>query len=202
MALSLRNYGWDKVQASDSDGFTPLPAGAYVCKIVNAELKSIKDKGLLLVVSVDICEGAYSLYYSQNKMPSGEWNFNAQFSRYMVKSTDRLVTPAFKGFIKKLEQQNPNFRFNIDDADNMAQFNGLICGFTFAQREYLGKNDEIKLATTLKFPILADDVRKGNFKIPDIDRLPPEKRPSPTKQDEDKFFDGTDVPDSAMPWEV
>ena len=197
--INFNDYGWNKLQDTEMNEFTPLPPGAYVCRIVSAEFKNIPGKGLMFTANVDICEGEFAGYFSQNKMPSGDWNFNAQFSRYALRDGLGAQQP-FRSFTKTLSRQNPQFQFNENEGNNPAQFTNLICGFTFAQREYRGKNDEIKLATTLKFPILADDVRKGNFKIPDIDRLPPEKRPSPTKQDEDDFFGGTDVKDDKIPF--
>lgn len=196
MGINLKNFGWDEVEASEG-GFVKLPVGGYVCKIVNAVTEPLKGKGLRLTADVDIAEGEFANYFSQNKLKDGRWSFNAQFMRYVV-GADRKVTPAFKGFMKRLEKENPNFRFNESDFDAQ-QFINLICGFTFGEREYLDKDGNLRTSVTIRYPESVDKIRVGDFKIPPIEKLPPDKRPAEKTSDED-FGDVELVSDDQMPF--
>ncbi len=203
MGINLEDYGWSRVPAVEPGEFISLPAGAYVCKIVDARIDSVKNTGLLLTLDVDVVEGEYAGIFEKRRTDKGR-DFNAQFVRYVIKRTDEgnVVQSQVKGLIKMLEEQNPNFKFNFTNFDEKSLC-GLTCGFIFGEREYLTKTNEIKTTVSLKFPVRVADVRSGNFKMPPLQKLPPDKRPPekhPDKQNDNSKFDGTPVDDNDLPF--
>lgn len=193
MGINLKNFGWDNVKASVPGEYYHIPAGAYVCKIYDAHIDTIKDKGLMLTLDVDIAEGEFTDFFVKF-LKNGKWDFNAQFKRYIVKQ-DRLVTPTFKGLVELLQKQNPNFHFN---PENIAPeiFRNLTCGFTFVNREYFGRDGKIYSAPTIKYPCDVEKVRAGKVKIPPDEKIPEEEKTKVSSAE----FEGTPVNDDDFPF--
>ena len=193
MAINLNDYGWEKVEAKTHGEYYHVPPVAYVCKIIDARLENVKDKGLMLALDVDIAEGDYAGYFARFKRGEN-WDFNAQFKRYVMK-TDRKITSTFKGLIKSLEKQNASFSCDVDNFDEKSLI-GLTCGFTFAEREYFGRDGRIYSAPTIKFPCNADDVRAGKVEVPPADKVSEEKKTAQLS----KEFEGAKVDDDDLPF--
>lgn len=201
MGINLKDYGWEEVQATVPGEFFHIPAGAYVCKIVDAHFERVKDKGIALIFDIDIAEGEFTNYFVNLKRPDGSWNFNATFKRYVIKVPDRKVTPTFKGFVELLERQNPHFHFNPENIEEK-NFCGLVCGFVFINREYFGRDGKIYSAPTVKFPCDVKKVRAGEVKIPPDEKIPEEQRKQATTDAEvtAEEFNGTPVDDTDFPF--
>lgn len=195
MGINLRNYGWDKVKAQEPGGFEKLPAGGYVCKIYDARCEAVKEKGYRLTCDIDIAEGEYAGYFAKRNSTERGWDFNAQFKRYVI-GADRFITPAFKGFTQLLEKENANFHFDIDNFEPQ-KLRDLLVGFTFGEKEYLDKNENIRTSTVIRYPESIQKIREGKFKIPPIEKLPEDKRPPEVTADE---FAGAPIPDDDLPF--
>ena len=147
----------------------------------------------MLTLDVDIAEGEFAGFFVKF-FKDGKWDFNAQFKRYIVKQ-DRQVTPTFKGLIELLEKQNPNFHFNPESITPEI-FRDLICGFTFVNREYFGRDGKIYSAPSIKYPCNVEDVRAGKVKQPPDEKISEEEKTKKLADD----FKGTPVDDRDFPF--
>lgn len=188
----LANCGWNEL--AEAGGYKTLPAGGYVCKIVDAQTEMIPKKGWRATFDVDIVEGEYAGFFRERKNSRG-WDFHATFIRYILDENNR-ATQSFWNFVTCLEKQNPNFRFNPNEKFDIVNFRGLTCGFIFGEYEY-PYNGEIKVSVKLKFPELADNIRAGKFKIPPLEKYRPKEKPV---DDYSKEFDGENVHKDDMPF--
>lgn len=194
MGINLSNYGWDNVKTSAPKEYYFIPAGAYVCHIVDAHIDPIKDKGLMLTLDIDIAEGDFASFFVKH-IRDGKWDFNAQLKRYIIKKDNPDFQKPFKELVELLQKQNPNFHFNREDVD-AKYFRNLTCGFTFANREYFGRDGKIYSAPTIKYPCDVEKVRAGKVKIPPDEKIPEEEKTAVSSAE----FEGTRVDDSDFPF--
>lgn len=189
MSINLADHGYNDVPAFSPGEFTKLPAGGYVCRIINAELANSKAGNLMLVLFIDIAEGDFLGYFKAASDKARNFDINKKWDnsgvyRQLIFDSQGRVSPFFKGLISSIEQSNHNFRININDFDP-ASLRGLLCGFVFAAEEYPKRDDSIAERVVIKFPKFAEDIRNGNFKIPDTKKL--EKTTSTTPATNDIF---------------
>lgn len=197
MGINLRNYGWDKVEAAEPGNFAKLPAGGYVCKIYDARCDTVKGKGYRLTCDIDIAEGEHAGFFAKRNSTERGWDFNAKFKRYVV-GADRLITPSFKGFVNLLEKENPNFHFDVDNFEPQ-KLRDLVIGFTFGEREYLDKKNNVRLSTTIRYPESVEKIRSGDFTIPPVEKLSDDQKTPEVSADE---FAGTPVKSDDIPFDI
>ena len=182
-----------------------LEAGAYVCKILKAEIEEIDGDNAKLRLYVDIVKGDYKGWFKRIYEKRGEWSFNAIFTRYIVK--DGVIKKSFQDLIKDLEKSNPQFTFDFKELD-AAQFKNLFCGFTFGEEEYLDKNNFTRTSVRVKFSASVDKVMKGKVKTPppvtledkENNKTPPKAEPKVETPTEDILADSEFVDDDDVPF--
>lgn len=177
--IDLRGY--DEVSEYSGDS-QKLPAGGYVCKIINVELGERNNRPQIRVF-VDVAEGEYAGYFSRQKRDN--WSKRAVFVRYIYDESEKRITPALKSLLANVERSNDNFALDLQRFDQNSLV-GKLCGFTFGEREY-EYNERIYTTTEVKFPVSADKIRSGDFKVPEIQRL--EAAYPPSKNYDDDFND-------------
>lgn len=201
MGINLRNYGWDKVKASEPGNFAKLPAGGYVCKIYDARCDTVKGKGYRLTCDIDIAEGEHAGFFAKRNSTERGWDFNAQFKRYLIDAATRQP-PSNAGNLKKffelLEEANPNFHFDIDNFEPQ-KLRDLVIGFTFGEREYLDKKNNVRLSTTIRFYESVEKIRSGDFTIPPVEKLSDDQKTPEVSADE---FAGTPVSSDDIPFDI
>lgn len=175
--IELRGY--NEVSESSSD-YQKLPAGGYVCRIVNVELGERNNRPQIRV-AVDIAEGEYAGYFS--KQNRDKWSKSAVFTRYIYDESEKLITPALKSLLANVKRSNANFALDLQRFDQNSLVNKL-CGFTFSEREY-EYNERIYTTTEVKFPVSADKIRSGDFRVPPTQTL--EAAHQPPKNSDDDF---------------
>ena len=111
-----RIENWENIEAKGVSDFVRLPAGGYVCKIVNAvEHTNDMTGNKSLKVLVDIAEGQFKEYfkkaYDNNTNPEKRWDNNS--TKYIGLGEKSL--PFFKGFITAVENSNPGYKWNWDE---------------------------------------------------------------------------------------
>lgn len=151
----LKRINWSEVTEATEGG---LPAGAYVINIVR--VKDNPDKEQLEVV-FDVAEGEKAGIYKDVK-PDEDWKhtFNQKYSEN--------AQGFFKRFLKELERDNANF--SIDEWEKQSNENdlaGLKLGMVFGEYRYVNEKGEAKYSMNAVKPISIEDVRNGNFTIPE-----------------------------------
>ena len=159
---------WENVQAQKD--FTELPAGAYICKIMGAEIKSYTsqsgDTFEKLEVSIDIAEGDFENYYADNYRSQSEPKKWKGVLRYYVPSEDgsekdEWSKRVFKGFTEALESSNQAYRWEWDERTLKGKKIGVIF-----RREEWSYNGKTGWRTAPLRAIDTTDAATGNFRVP------------------------------------
>lgn len=158
---------WDNVQAAGN--IETLPAGAYVCEIMQAkESKNKNTDGTHLEISFDVCEGDYKGFFQQDwKNQDREDKFwrgvirqnipNEQSAKYSQQCR------FFKRFTNALEDSNPGYHWDW----NEGALKGKKIGVVFGERERESQKGTIYTVTDAAEIISVDDVKSGKFKVPE-----------------------------------
>lgn len=192
MAYDFSNHDWEAAKAKVQSA--QLPAGAYVCKIVNAAIEEMKNGDVRLTLDIDIIEGDYAGHFSR-LVKDGKWDFRGKFKRYLKKNGE-VFPRSFVSLITDLEKQNPNFVFDTRKIEE-SNFKNLISGFVFGEREYEANDGSIKIGVNIRYSCLADKVRDGSVKIPAVEGL---NKPIAPKEDYSKEFNNTSISDDDLPF--
>lgn len=170
-------------------GFSILPKGAYVCKILKAiEKKNENNEGSHIEIAFDIAEGEYADFYTKqfkaNKNEDKKWPQDARF--YLNVPTDDAKEWQIQNwdtFWTNVEDSNEGYVFD-GEGDKLKNklFGGL---FHNEQSEY---NGNIYDHTRLKWTRAAQDVREGTYgKLPN-DKLISQSSVSAGNADKDDFI--------------
>lgn len=113
-----------------------LPAGGYVCRIMEAEEKEY-GWGSVLNILFDIAEGQYKGFYSEqyekqtkDKKWKGVYRLNVPKDDGSEK--DERLKKAFKTFIHHIESSNQGYKWDW----NEAALKGKLFGGVFGEKEY------------------------------------------------------------------
>lgn len=126
--------GYDEAEAytGEYDGPGPLPAGLYICRIMQA-VEEMKNGKRFLTIGFDIVEGDYAGYYkaAYNMDTKADKKWRGKYSQYM----DGKGTPYLKGMITSIERSNPGFAFKWgENAENTLK--GKKFGAVMRREEY------------------------------------------------------------------
>lgn len=171
MINELQNRNWDDIEEA-TGGFDRPPAGGYLCTIVAVE--NIPDKQHVRL-EWDIDEGDYQEIYRASSLASG------RHCPYDWRSYKEENLKYFKHFLSVLTKCNPGkFEYKTWNGDERA-FVGLQFGAVIGYREsaYNGKIYENEYINRL---IDRETLARGDFKVPELKKLPDEKRPKQQEQ--------------------
>ena len=157
---------WESVEEVGNSVQKILPPGGYVGKITS--VTDVPEKEYLKI-EWDISEGEYK----GNGASCVERNGFLPSANRFVRSYKESALGFFKGFISSVEQSNPNWKWAFDEKQLVGKTIGVVLG----EEEYRKNDESIGTRLTVKRTIPADDVRKGNFKIPDKTKLKEEYKP-------------------------
>ena len=149
--------GYDEAEAKEYGERQELPAGGYLCRIVNAwSEKSKKSQRPMVIVQLDIASGEYTDFFAE--LPE-----NLQFQARSYQLMDGEAVPYFKGFIANIEASNQDYTWDW----NPQSLIGLsICGI-FGREQYESKNDgSVNWSTRLVRLAGTDALFAGTIKPP------------------------------------
>ena len=165
--------GYEDVPATAPGEFSKLPAGGYICQVINAEITTSKAGNPMLVLFLDIAEGDFQHHFKnalarvKSYSPDIKWDKSGIYRQLIF--DNGKVSRFFKGLLNCFQKSNPNFSFKPHAFDENI-LRGSLIGFIFAEEEYLW-NDEVKIRVFPKFPKSIEVIRAGVFKVPDIKRI-------------------------------
>lgn len=164
--------GYEDVPAVLPGEFVKLPAGGYVCHVVNAEITNSKAGNPMLVLYLDIAEGEFAKHFRNafdrvhGARPDIKWD-NSGIYRQLIFDKDGRVARFFKGLLTCFDRSNANFHFNPRNFDEKT-LRGCLIGFVFAEEEYTKRDGSVGTRTFAKFPKTVDDIRNDNFTVPEL----------------------------------
>lgn len=155
---------YDVKPEKPSGGRETLPAGGYVCQILNAKVES-GEWGDTLVIAHDVCEGEFSgLFkrdYENNTMEDKKWRgtFRLKLPKDDGTEQDAWKKRSLSNFLWAIEQSNPGFTFNWDEKTLKGKKIGLI--YRNKEWEYNGRSGWTTEAAGTES---IDNIRDGKFR--------------------------------------
>jgi len=160
--------GYEEAKAITGE-YEKLEAGGYICKIINAKEEKSKSGKRMLVLALDILEGDkkdfFKKRFDENTSPDKKWSAGAIY-RQMLEG--EKATGYLKGLMTSLESSNEGFKWNWEEK----MLIDLKCGAIFGEEEYEKMDGSIGTSTKVKFIRTVKAIQDGNYKIPELKKLP------------------------------
>lgn len=159
---------YETVQAAQE--FERLPAGGYVVKIKEAEVRTYSGESgdfEKLEIALDICEGEYKDFYARDyQMQTGEdKKWRGVLRQYVPKDDgsekDGWTKRAFKGLIVAIEESNPSYHWDWNEKG----LKGKTVGCLFRNEEWEWDGRTGLKTAPFKF-IEAQKIRDKKFTVP------------------------------------
>lgn len=152
----MRSFNWNSIQSSSDGGFTPLPAGPYVARIVDAIDNSQRE---YVEVVFDIAEGEHANYYSD------EWGKAHPYAHHFFMSYKDSALGMLKGRLEAIQKSNPGFDpFAAWDAGRLDIFIGRLVGINLQEEEYQRADGDTGIRLNVCQVVDAQRVRDGKVK--------------------------------------
>ena len=160
--------GYDEAQAITGE-YERLEAGGYICKIISAKEEKSKSGKRMLVIALDIVEGDKKDYFKkrfdEDNRAEKKWPAGAIY-RQMLEG--EKAAGFLKGLMTSLEASNEGFKWDW----NEKKLRDLKCGAIFGEEEYEKMDGSIGTSTKIKFIRTVKAIQEGNFKVPELKKLP------------------------------
>lgn len=159
-----------------------LPAGAYVCKIIDAN-EEVYGWGNVVVIHFDIAEGHYKNFYlEQYEKQKGDKKWKGTYRLTCPKDDgsekDERIKKNFKTFIHHIEKSNTGYKWDWNEHNLRAKFFGGIFGEKeyeiegntgfFTTLRYTTDTESVKTALIPKPILLKRDTVATTTKAPEI----------------------------------
>jgi len=160
-ALNLREVE----EMTGNNEIKRLPAGGYVC-VINEAHSNEKDEYIEVVY--DIHEGEFAKIYSDEFGQNNAWAHN--FRSYWKGKAIGM----FKHFLSCIDKSNgSNFVDLCEVGFPDEALKGRIVGIIFGEEEYMSNKGEIRVRIRQNSFCTADEIRQGNFKVPELKKYVP-----------------------------
>lgn len=157
--------GYNDAQASGE--FERLAAGGYVIKITDVKDEQAKE---YLRIVYDIAEGPEAGRY---KNEDAEHEYRHSF----VRSYKESALGMFKAFIQAIDATNgTDFNASAEFGFPEQKLVGKVLGVVFGYEEYEANDGNVKERLRVASCMSADRIRKGDFKVPELKKLPESKK--------------------------
>ena len=148
----------DLANVEDRKEFAKVVPGGYIIKIES--VNDVPEKEYLQI-EYDFAEGQLKGHYANLFESKGFWGGK------FIRSYKESALPFFKGFITAVENSNPNYKWDNNEKNLVRR----IVGAVIAEEEYRKNNGEIGTRFYVDQLRSVDEIRKGNFKVPELNRL-------------------------------
>ena len=152
----MRSFNWNSIQSSSDGGFTPLPAGPYVARIVGMTDNESRE---YVEVVFDIAEGEHAGYYSD------DWGKSHPYAHHFFMSYKDSALGMLKGRLEAIAKSNPGFDpFAAWDAGRLDIFANRLVGVNLQEEEYERNDGETGTRLNVCQVVDAQLVRDGKVK--------------------------------------
>lgn len=183
---------YDVKPEKPSGGRETLPAGGYVCQIMNAKVES-GEWGDTLVIAHDVCEGEFSGIfkrdYGGNPREDKRWRgtFRLRLPKDDGSEQDGWKKRSLSNFLWAIEQSNPGFAFNWDEKTLKGKKIGLL--YRNKEWEYNGNSGWTTEAAGTES---IDNIREGKFRA--LKDKPLANKPVAVEQTFEELDDTSELP--------
>ena len=148
----------DLANVEDRKEFSKVQPGGYICRIESVQDVVEKE---YLKIEYDFAEGEHKHHYFELFQAKGFWG-----GRF-IRSYKEKALPFFKGFITAVENSNPGYKWDNDERKLLTKFVGIV----LAEEEYRKNDGKIGTRLYVDQTRSVDEIRKGNYKVPELKRL-------------------------------
>ena len=200
--MAIRSFR-DFAQTKSYGEVQTLPKGGYVMRILGATVEE-NSIGQYVKIQMDIAEGEYRDFYRRDyenqQTEDKKWHCNYLLNVPKDDGTeqDGWTKRKFKTFTEALEESNPGYHFDWDEA----KFKGLLVGGLFNLRQYEKSDGTIGESTNLAAVCKVDTIRSGRYTLPKDKLLAAGqgKSGAAVTMDEDGFMNVPDGLDAELPF--
>lgn len=154
--------GFNNVEVPE---YKAMPAGAYVCKIINVE---DNPQGQYLRIAVDVAEGEFEGTAQECYKNNGFWNLTgfANYSNKEVNGWSPLVS--FKQMLRAIDDANgTDFESEAEKGLNEQDLEDKYIGAVFYTEHYVKNTGDLGERLKIKRFVSVDYARSGKAKIPE-----------------------------------
>ena len=158
---------YDSTKAYDgTGGYTPLPVGGHICRIVGARATQSSKGNDMIEIAFDIAEGSeYDGKFKERhdflrkSKPDAKWPNGGMF-RTGILTKDGKTSGYFKGLITAVEESNPGYSFKGSGC-NEETMRGKLVGFNFGEEDYEGSDGKIRTSVKPFYAVSVQTVKNG-----------------------------------------
>lgn len=156
--------GYDEAQAYTGESMQ-LPAGLYVCKVVQAHEGTTEWGREQFILLYDVAEGNHADFYRKQYEAARRNGQDAKWKGVHRQYMDGASVPFFKGLITSIEKSNAGFRFPFESENNEKTLVGKKFGAVMGREEFETSDGKRRFATKI-FQVRSVDGLK-DAKIPE-----------------------------------
>lgn len=139
---------WENTQAYGD--FERLELGGHVCKVMKVEESKSRNNKDMLIISLDIAEGAQKDYYaSQYRNDNRDTKKWGCMVYQLIEDNDGNTNKGLKTFIEAVKKSNAGFDENKiwDAVDLNSIFKNKLVGGIFGREQYKNMKGELRWST-------------------------------------------------------
>ena len=157
-----------ETSAQDNGSSFDLPAGGYICKVVEPILNDDANAGKANIeLRVDISEGEHAGYFQQLENRFGFWGLRG----WMSFKLDQLNN--FQRTCVALCNSNPGLEFNpfAPGGVDIDVLKGKLIGVVIGKEEYRSSSGDIREKNVVSRFIEVDKIKNKKYKVPELKKL-------------------------------
>lgn len=162
----MKTIDFSNVQEPQGD-FKKVVPGGYVIGITRVEDHPEKE---YLLIEYDIAEGELKNYYFDLNARMGFWGGS------FIKSYKDKALGFFKQFIDAVTASNRGYKWDNDERKLVRKLVGAVLQW----ETYTNRDGELKEKLAVVQLLPADDIRKGNFTVPEPKNTARRQQQAPT----------------------
>lgn len=173
-------------EVKEMELFSGVPAGGYVAEIKNVYDNTQKGQ---LELNLDIAEGEFANHFETLYNNKGFWALKGfrTYENPTDAKKDEYCKRFFKGFITTIEKSNQGYDFintNYDEKTLIGKKVGIVLG----EKEYVGNDGRVKTKLYVSEFKTLDDLKKGDYKVPELIKLKQDEVSTTSTTDDDLPF--------------
>lgn len=197
MANSLFGKGFEAIESTSS---RKLPAGGYICKIMNAKVENAKSSGLpMVVIQFDICEGEYNNFFHEKYSNDLKFRPTAKYqgiARIPAVDAEGNARRGFNGFCGAIEKSN-DIKLPLEDVAFLNALKNAYVGIVFGREEVEFDDGRTAMVTKPKFYRSTQAIESGDYETPKDELLSRSDYGSEPQDSVPSFLEGVDSFSSA-----
>lgn len=138
--------GYDEAYTFTGESIS-LPAGKYVCSIVQVNQAQTRTGRPQLVVLFDIAEGEHKGFYQNQYEADKRRGSDASWRGVYRQIIDGSSLPFFKGLMTAIERSNPGYTFPWGRENNEKTLVGKKIGIIMGREQFKASDGSLKWAT-------------------------------------------------------